>query len=45
MDPSNFNDALSSSHEYFHVETLHCERWSFGDGERPYCILLKCDNV
>lgn len=45
MDPSNFNDALSSAHEYFYVETLHCERSGFRGGECKKNILLECDSL
>jgi len=45
IDPSNFNDALSSAHEYFYVEPLHCERWGFRGGECQNYILLECDSV
>jgi hypothetical protein len=44
-DPSRFNDALSSAHEYFYVETLHCESGGFRGGECQNCILLECDSV
>ena len=43
MNPSNFNDALSSPHEYFFVEPFYCERLGFHGDERQNCILLECE--